>query len=149
MIFLDEQRIHFRTTGWAKNHFFSPNLYCQVIVTCFILALCCARYFPSFPAKILWIFCRLCMSLRQRFPLQVKYVSFADRKNNYSQNFLKEYQYQYRTYVNKLTMAQAADLKTFLPDPDQTKNNSSSGNKLLVPTGSRFTTLIYSSFNFY
>ena len=63
--------------SYRKINFSHPICF---VKTCYILALCRARYFPGFPAKFLRIFCLLCTSFRQCFPLHIKYVSFADRK---------------------------------------------------------------------
>ena len=59
------------------------RLYHQVVMTFYIPAVCRAKYFPGFPAKF-WGFFYL-SSLHvcgQCFPLQIKYVSFADEVNS-------------------------------------------------------------------
>ena len=68
--------------GWAKILFLSPEWYRQVIITCCIPSnsLFAARDSSGFPDITEDIFLSSLLILRQCFPLQIKYISFAVRK---------------------------------------------------------------------
>ena len=63
--------------GWAKKSVFITNCIAKSTVTLHFPALCRAKYFP--PVKIFWIYLSSFQVFRQCSPVQIKYVSFADK----------------------------------------------------------------------
>ena len=85
LFFRQTQNNVFWPTGRAgrwKKSISLTQLYRHVTVTCYIPALCRVKYFTGFPAQFLRIFLVSLHVCRQCSPLQIKYVSFSDRRVN-------------------------------------------------------------------